>query len=327
MSTSPALFELRDAADGRVRARVHALRHGTWPASPDDITIDPDLIRALAEAYDPATYEAPIVIGHPRHDDPAFGRVLAAEADERGLWLEVELLPELAELIREGRYRAVSVAFWPPDATGNPKSGTWYLRHLGVLGAKAPAVKGLERLALADDAGAVTVECTERRNGERKEDMTEQTVELAEKERQLAERERELAETARQLAEKERQIRLAGFAADVDAHIAAGRVLPAEKAEIVALMDALYEETVRLAEGERPALDVFRELLGRLPSRVPQGELAGGRRASPARPQAPAGYRLSERGETLWIRAKEIEAERGVDFATAAVLAERELGA
>ena len=40
-------------------------------------------LAACAQAYDPALHEAPLVIGHPKHDGPAYGWVksLAAGKD------------------------------------------------------------------------------------------------------------------------------------------------------------------------------------------------------------------------------------------------------
>ncbi len=103
-----------------VRIRVHALRAGTWPASPRPVTLGQDEIEQIARSYRPELYSAPVVLGHPHHDDPAWGEVLAAQADERGLWLGCAIRLELAQFVSDRSYRAVSVSLWTPGALGNP---------------------------------------------------------------------------------------------------------------------------------------------------------------------------------------------------------------
>lgn len=302
----------------RVRARVHALRQGTWPADPVDLEATAELIDEVARRYDPAVYRAPVVIGHPTDSDPAYGDVLAATAEASGLWLEVAVQPELAELVQQGSYRAVSVSLWPPDARGNPSPGGWYLRHLGVLGATAPAVKGLQPLALGEDAGVVSVTLETIMNDEKSGDTS----------RQLAERELALVERERRLLERERALQRASFEQELAAHVKAARLASSETTALVALMERLADAgVVTLAEGERPALDVLRAFLGRLPARVDLREISAGRdTATVVGPALPDGYALSERKAAVWARAQQIMAEQGArDFVAAVRAAELEV--
>lgn len=104
---------------------------------------DADLA-AIAAAYDPARHEAPLVVGHPETDAPAYGWVTALAATDGRLQASVSQLdPAFAELVREGRFKKISAAFYAPDAAANPTPGTWHLKHVGFLGAAPPAVKGL----------------------------------------------------------------------------------------------------------------------------------------------------------------------------------------
>jgi len=108
-------------------------------------------LAATAAAYDPTKHEAPIVIGHPKHDAPAFGWVRSlAFAD--GLEAEPQQVdPEFAEMVERGAFKKVSASFYSPDSPQNPVPGVFYLRHVGFLGAQPPAVKGLRAPEFADN--------------------------------------------------------------------------------------------------------------------------------------------------------------------------------
>jgi len=114
-------------------------------------------LAAAAAAYDPALHEAPLVVGHPRADAPAYGWVKSlvyAEGHLRALPHQVDA--QFAELVRDGRFKKMSASFYTPDATANPKPGGYYLRHIGFLGAQPPSIKGLRDAAFADgEAGVV----------------------------------------------------------------------------------------------------------------------------------------------------------------------------
>ena len=116
-------------------------------------------LRAVATAYDPEKHEAPMVVGHPTDDAPAYGWGKALEfADGALQFVPDQVDPAFAELHRAGRYKKRSASFYPPEDPRNPVPGTWYLRHLGFLGAQPPAVKGLKAANFADGEGAITVE-------------------------------------------------------------------------------------------------------------------------------------------------------------------------
>jgi len=113
-----------------------------------------------ARVYDPDLHEAPIVIGHPASNGPAHGWVGALIADKTGLRaVPRQINPSFAEAAREGAFRKISASFYPPDSPDNPAPGSWYLRHVGVLGAQVPAIKGLEQFEFGEgETGFVTFE-------------------------------------------------------------------------------------------------------------------------------------------------------------------------
>lgn len=88
----------------------------------------------IVSTYDPKKREAPIVVGHPKSNAPAWGWV--ARLRRRGQVLEArfrQVAPAFVRAVREGRYKKRSVSLYP-DGT---------LRHVGWLGGVPPAVEGM----------------------------------------------------------------------------------------------------------------------------------------------------------------------------------------
>jgi len=100
-----------------------------------DYTIED--INFIASNYNPSEDEAPIVIGHPQDNEPAFGWVGSLSVSEDGKLIadapDEKLNPEFINAVKEGRYKKRSISLTPEGK----------LRHVGFLGAANPAVKGL----------------------------------------------------------------------------------------------------------------------------------------------------------------------------------------
>lgn len=114
----------------------------------------------VVQSYDPARHEAPIVIGHPRADAPAYGWVRGLTRKGAALEASVDQVdPAFSELVRSGRFKKVSASFYLPSSPSNPTPGKLSLRHVGFLGAQPPAVKGLKQVSFAGgDKDTLTVE-------------------------------------------------------------------------------------------------------------------------------------------------------------------------
>ena len=121
------------------------------------MTITADDIAAIAAAYDPQLHEAPVVIGHPAKDGPAYGWAQSLEVSEEGELVAVphQVDPAFAELVEAGRYKKISAALYGSGSSANPTPGRPYLRHIGFFGAHPPAVKGLKPVELAEDGEAL----------------------------------------------------------------------------------------------------------------------------------------------------------------------------
>jgi hypothetical protein len=325
---------------------IEVLRAGSFTAmGGDPVEITAADLDALAAGYEPALHEAPVVVGHPAADAPAYGWVRGLRVRDDRLVADIDQLdPAFGELVRAGRYKKVSASLYRPGSS-SPKPGAWYLRHVGFLGAQPPAVKGLKSIALGDDGeGVVTVAlgepaplspgpgagagddakppCAEpprRETGDPMPDPItappEAAAELAEREAAIAARDVELAERQAAIAAREAAMRRRELEAEAEGFIAEGRVLPAERAAVVGLMAALDgEATVELGEGEaEPAGAVLRRFLAALPARVAFGEKAKDERADQVDPAD--AVRLAEAANAL-IAA---EAAKGIalDIATA----------
>ena len=82
-------------------------------------------IAGIAAAYDPALSEAPIVIGHPRTDAPAYGWVKSLSARGDRLYAEPDQVDAaFAELVESGRYKKVSACFYRPAARSTATPAT-----------------------------------------------------------------------------------------------------------------------------------------------------------------------------------------------------------
>lgn len=87
------------------------------------------------------SFEAPLVKGHPGSDEPAYGWIEKLQRKGDILYAKLkEVVPELISEIRDGRFRKVSIALYD----------NMMLRHVGLLGAMPPAVKGLKNVAFSE---------------------------------------------------------------------------------------------------------------------------------------------------------------------------------
>ena len=102
----------------------------------------------IVNSYDPLAHEAPIRIGHEDNDKvPAWGWVKGLARKGEDLYAKVDFSPLAKEFVKNGLYKKVSASFYSPASKINPHPGKWSLRHVALLGAQPPAVKGLKGFA------------------------------------------------------------------------------------------------------------------------------------------------------------------------------------
>lgn len=142
---------------------IEVFRPGTFtPMTGEAITFSANDLRGIAADYDSAASPAPIVVGHPITDAPAYGWANSFSYDEESgrLIAEIgEIEPAFSDAVGLGRYKKISLSLFAPTASNNPMPGKWYPKHIGFLGAAAPAVSGLKPVAFSGaDDGIVTFE-------------------------------------------------------------------------------------------------------------------------------------------------------------------------
>ena len=121
-------------------------------------------VQSAVKNYDPALHEAPIVIGHPKTDDPAYGWVgkLSLGVDNTVLAQPKQIVTEFAEWVNQGLYKKISASWYGKSNPDNPTPGQLYLKHVGYLGAVPPVIKGMPDSSFSESDGEViTIEFSE----------------------------------------------------------------------------------------------------------------------------------------------------------------------
>lgn len=105
-------------------------------------TYTEDDLTSIANTYNlQKVHEAPLVLGHPSTDDPAYGWTKELKTAGNKLMAYVDQVSEkIVEAVKSGEYKKVSIALYPDGL----------LRHIGLLGAVPPAVKGLSPVQFAE---------------------------------------------------------------------------------------------------------------------------------------------------------------------------------
>lgn len=135
----------------------------------------------IAKYYDKDKSEAPLVLGHPQTNDPAFGWVKALKCENSKLYAQFALLTDkVKEIVAKGYYKHVSMSL----AKDRKR-----LLHVGLLGAAAPAIDGLGTVSFNNeenitinfsaemqdtnnnDGGSMSLEALQQENKELKEKL------------------------------------------------------------------------------------------------------------------------------------------------------------
>ncbi len=265
------------------RCGTHLDHSGKWRTF-----TEADIDKAIASYQSDS---APIVVGHPTLNAPAFGWI--QQFRRQGSTLQARasrVADEFADLVKRGLYKNRSISF--------NSDGTF--RHVGFLGAAAPAVKGLEDIQFADKGEFITMDTAETVQTEQAAAQEQAEEVQAETEGQTAEnkaeeqssradaapktepevslsnlesQQKQFQETVKKLEshikslenalnveqEKNRKVEFAAYA---DELIRKGRLNPVAKAPLISTMESLFvSDQANFASPENSVLNQFKGLL------------------------------------------------------------------
>ena len=192
----------------------------------------------IVSNYKPSEYEAPIVVGHPKENGPAFGWIEAIKRVGNVLYAKPkQVVEEFAEAVKKGLYKNRSIAL-NPDMS---------LRHVGFLGAVPPAVKGLGEVEFNEENEAlIEFEELEDAFSELYRENEAKIAELEERVAKFADLAEELIATksAKEQAEEELnrlnlKMRTTEFQQFLNERIAFGNMLPAQTEKAMKVLEAL----------------------------------------------------------------------------------------
>jgi hypothetical protein len=138
--------------------RVHVFKAGSQTSAQGvQREFSPEDLDQVVESYDPSIHEAPLVIGHQGDNDslPSYGWIKKFVRQGENLYADVAFTDTAKDLVKDGHYRKVSISFYSPDSPINPHGKKWSARHLALLGAAPPAVKGLEPFSFSEENGVL----------------------------------------------------------------------------------------------------------------------------------------------------------------------------
>ena len=269
---------------------IHLFRPGTHiDMGGQELTFSESDLAATVNAYDPALHEAPLCIGHPKDDAPAYGWVqgmrMATDGPEA---IPHQVNADFAEMHRIGAFKKVSASFYPPGSPHNPVPGVYYLRHVAFLGAQPPAIKGLRPAEFAEADDCITIEFSEAPAADPEPTEPPQT-EPSQEEATVTPEEAAALEAKNEKLEADLKAERAARAKDAAdrAHeenanfcerLATDTRIGKDDVEVMtAALDALQaSENLNFGEGDdaKPLHQVLKERLEAMPQRVEFGETA-----------------------------------------------------
>lgn len=217
----------------------------------------------IAGSYDPAVNEAPIVIGHPADNSPAYGWIEKLKrAGDRLLALPRNVVPEFAEAVKQGLYKKRSVSLYP-DGT---------LRHVGFLGGAIPAVKGLQDIAFEENPAVSEYEF----GGSAEDDPAHPAANINDEAEKLrldfSESEERRKRAEEKLRELETKLRLTEFSAYLSQKTASGILTPAQNSKLRQISESFC--CSEFSSTESKAMNLLKEFIETLEPRFTLDEIA-----------------------------------------------------
>jgi hypothetical protein len=97
-------------------------------------------------------HEAPLVVGHPRDNAPAYGWLAGIKSEGGKLYAKAkDVMQEFNDMVKSRRFPKRSISLYPDFS----------IRHIGFLGAVPPAIKGMPDVQFTENDESVTIEFSE----------------------------------------------------------------------------------------------------------------------------------------------------------------------
>ena len=236
---------------------------------------DADL-KKIVDNYDQSKHKAPVVIGHPKMNNPAYGWVKSISFSDGVITAEFEDVDlDFADLVKKKRYEAASASFYTPNSPNNPIKGEYYLRHVGYLGAVPPAVKGLKVTEFSEDAHCISfndVESTVTDPAEASKTEDNSKPDLAKVTAENETLKQTIAELKAKLAEAENAQTTKANSDFAESLIKEGRLLPKHRETVIAILNSAPANTLNF--GEKGESILFSEAIKGLLSEAQTIDLA-----------------------------------------------------
>lgn len=238
----------------------------------------------IVESYDPQKHEAPIVIGHPKTNAPAFGWIERLKRVGDTLYAyPKQLANEFVEMVKQGLFKKRSISLYP-DGT---------LRHVGFLGAQPPAVKGLPDVEFKDSNMSISLESDEHKDLEEPEqpdvkeleekikNYEEQIKNMLNKEREFENLQNKYAEILSEKERLEKEVEKQKHAAQVkefeeivDNAIEQGRLLPKLRDNVIKIFEVISSVPIyEFSEGVKTQpVSLIKEFIESLPKMIDLGD-------------------------------------------------------
>lgn len=141
-------------ADHSETFEIEAFRSGKWTDSSGNTKewSDEDLDK-IADTYNKSVEtgerEAPVVVGHPKDNSPAYGWVESARRMGDRLMLKLKDVQDgFVEALKQRAFKKRSISLFPD----------MNIRHIGFLGGAQPAVPGLADVQFEENEDVISVE-------------------------------------------------------------------------------------------------------------------------------------------------------------------------
>ncbi len=230
----------------------------------EHIVTDKDL-EHIASSYNSEKFEAPLVIGHPKTDDPAYGWVDKVKRIGDKLYiLPKQVNSNFKEMVNRGAFKKISISLFP-DKT---------LRHIGFLGAAAPAVQGLPTVQFNQDDSNLDFELGEAPLEFSDNEQSENIDELKAKIQEF----NALAKTLEAKNKELSQIIASGeFNSYLDKKCSEGYLTPAQKTKASELLEfASSSDDFCFSSGEKKSpVAIVKEFIDLLGKQMEFSEAAG----------------------------------------------------